>query len=270
MKGEGLARSEAKECVMADSPVWVFSGRIHPERADVNVRGLPSLQFGFDADHAAKAEISIGASQLSVRVTGDLGIDLLTLKNVVQVLSSTVVDALGWGNGCGYTVEVTSCQSPEGHTVFGVNYPELQKDLPAAPADAANLLSLILNDASGELRPLRRALVDFRQAILAPDDTPFYCFRAVEGLMYSFGRNPRKGRQEFCRRLRVETKWITENLERHAREIRHGKVVPVSADLRTRTLLATRTVVERYILLKHLGVEELPLEKFPTLAASDN
>src|SRR5262249_51689904 len=159
--------------------------------------------------------------------------------------------ALGWTNGCGYTVEITGEDGPDGHAVFGVEIPILHESPPAAPADFPGIIPLLVRDPSGTMRPLRRALADFRQAVLSPSDTPFYCFRAVEALMYHFARNPRKGRVELCRRLRIDDNWILQNLERPAGEIRHGKLIAVSNEDRVQAFRSARAVIERFVLLKH-------------------
>lgn len=152
--------------------VYVFGGKVMPERAAVSV---PTFELRVDAKDmgiACEASISIGVSQVSavVKTSGE-EVDLLTLKNVVESLVRAEVDALGYLWGCGYDVEITSVVESSGNqVVFGVGIPELQQtknERPLAFEDVWQVMS--------QSEYLRRALGDLREAIRSPLDTGFHC-----------------------------------------------------------------------------------------------
>src|SRR5689334_12968199 len=109
-------------------PINVFLGQIHPERADVNIK-IPKIQITVDEKHIAEADIFILKSQIVVRITGNMGQDILTTKNLIQGMISLLTDALGWSNGCGYAVEIighTSTNTTEEPSIFGIGIPALE------------------------------------------------------------------------------------------------------------------------------------------------
>jgi hypothetical protein len=253
---------------MNEQTVLVFSGRVHPERAGVTLTGLPPLKLQIGG-HVVQVALTIASSQVTFRLVGELDLDLPTLKNNVQGIVAMTVDAIGWGNGCGYTIEITSWNGENDAGTFGVDIPVLKRDQPESLADAIGVIKLLLGDSEGKLKPLRRALADFRMAMLSADDTPFYCFRAIESLMFCFGRNTKKGRRELCRCLRIDDNWIRKNLEIPAAEVRHGKIVEVSDNDRQIAFLSARTVIERFITLVSRGVEQLPEAEFSLARNND-
>lgn len=242
----------------------VFFGRVHPERANVNIR-LPLIHVGFSREGLLKASVQVDLSQFTARVSGALDEDLFTERNGIGSVAQLFVDVLGLTNGCGYTVEIVGCNRNGGTTIFGCDVPALAGDPPQAPADFQGIASLLLADGEGRLFPLRRALGDFRRAILEPDDTPFHCYRSVEALTYYFGKNPRQGRPKMCAALRIDNNWIRRELEIPAGEIRHGKLVTMTGDDRVRALVGARSVLVRFIEFVSLGLDGLPEDGFPVI-----
>jgi hypothetical protein len=244
----------------------VFFGRVHPERANVHISPL-HLKFGLPGKVDSEITIEIAASQIVARYSGSLNsIDLLSLRNQIQVITAGIIDAFAWANGCGYTVEITGAQLPDGMTIFGVQIPILMNSDELIQQRVNDALGLILNDASGTYRSLRRALADFRAAMLAPDDTPFYCYRAVEALMFFFDRNSRRATPKMCRRLNIEEKWLQKRLEEPSNEIRHGKIVAVSEIERKIAFESAKVVIERFIVMAKRGIESLPIDEFPMIS----
>lgn len=248
---------------MADK-ITFFWGHIHPERTDVQL-SLPELSFGPGPSELTTVQICVAKSQISLRVDGEPPFDLDTLRNVLTSIVTAGVDSLGFANGCGYTVEIVGCHGYLGQRIFGVGIPLLQKLTPNVEDEVARILPLVINDPEGKQRPLRRALTEFRHAILEPDDTPFHCFRAVEALMYYFDRNPRRGREPLCKALQIDNDWLTKTLEVPAGEIRHGKVVPVSESDRARSFRAAKEIISRFITLAESKVNQLSVDRFPVL-----
>jgi len=247
---------------MSNEVERVFFGRVLPERANVNVSPF-KLMAGSTAANLAEVTISIGASQVTARVIGDGGYDLSTLKNVVKTIVSVLVDTLGFEKGCGYQVEITGSDGPEGQIVYGVDFGGLSidGDLPFALLLQAQLL-----DQDSSRACLRRALGDYRRAILEPDDTTFHAFRAVEGLSYAFGRNPKAGIPRMCVSLNLDPGWVQNTLEAPAREVRHGKLVAATHDQRQAALVAARLVMQRYAMWLIGEKQPLPVAQFPPVA----
>ena len=210
----------------------------------------------------SEAVLSIDSSQITIRVTNPLSLDLASLKNAYSVLPQLACDAITWGNGCAYRVEMTSYSSEHETAVFGVDIPALgQPTSEAASTETNRVLRMLFQSTDAQLqRQFRRALADYREAFLSPDDTPELCWRAVEALMYVFERNNERGRRHLCERLRLDEKWLAVTLERPADELRHGKVRLVTHSDRIVALTAAREVLSRFVALMENPDQKLPLQ----------
>lgn len=241
----------------------VFNGRLHPERASVTID--PPRPFIFEASmgHVAQGHLAIYASQIVVSLEVGEPDDVWTMRNAVQTLAASIADIAGWIYGGAFVAEITSFSGPESVRVFPATVPVLVEAADRKRVDVPTLFALLADPISGLF--LRRALGDLRSAILTPDDTAFFCFRAVEALVRSFGQPMRQARAVMCRRLRVDDAWIVEYLQRPSNEVRHGAVVPVSDEDRQRLFLACREVIERYMILVSAKLDILPMGEFPRL-----
>jgi hypothetical protein len=257
---------------MADARSIIFSGRIYPERAYVGVSadgpgGALPLEFQVNTGARIPARILMDSAQVVVAMAAPEPLDdLLTLKNGVQSVVSSLADVVGWQNGCGYTVELTSYASSDGQGVFGVQIPVLA----AKPRriDTPTVFNLIMAGPDGLY--LRRALADLRWAILSPDDTPFFCYRSLEALRRHFPGTARQARASMCTSLRVDDGWVVDCLQKPANEIRHGAVVPVTDLDRQRSLLAAREIIDRYMAWRISDGAGISAVDFPRLHRGDD
>lgn len=245
----------------------VFFGRVHPERANVNISGLPPMQIGFSPDALVEASVRVDVSQVTARVSGALHADPATERNAIRSVAQLLVDIVGFTNGCGYTVEITGCSRQGETTVFGCNIPALAEEPLPSPLDFVAFAALVLNDPDGNRRPLRRALGDFRRAILEPDDTPFHCYRAVEALTYHFDPERSRGWPALRNALHLSEAWIKAELKEPADQVRHGQVTAVTDEVRLRAFRAVRLVIARFTMLLHLRLDELPEQDYPLIAS---
>ncbi len=206
---------------------------------------------------------NIYASQIITKISGETNVDINTLKNTVHGHVAMLADSLGWAKGYGYEVEITGIGSAEAARVFGIEFEGLDP-LSGFPGNAIGIIDLLLKDSENKLLPLRRALKDFRQGILDPQDTPFYAFRSVEALMHYFGTNAKKGRKKLCAELNLTNEWIIDQLEKPAGELRHGKAKNITGTERLHALRAARLVISRFIEYVHQG-GHLSKNEFPTM-----
>lgn len=246
----------------------IFFGRVHPERANVNIYGLPPMQIGFSPGELVDASVRVDASQVTVSLSGILHRDPATERNVIGYVSQLLVDVLGFTNGCGYTVEIVGSSRKGGTTIFGCDIPALSADPPAEPATFESIVSLLVSDPEGNRWPLRRALGDFRRAILEPDDTPFHCYRAVESLTFYFDTERSRGWKALRTALGLDEVWIKSELKKPADLIRHGHVVKLTGEDRLRAFRASRTVITRFVALLHSGLDSLPQSEYPPIRGS--
>lgn len=248
--------------------VAVFFGRVHPERAVVNIDGLSPLRIGLSPDALVEASVRVNVSQVTARVSGTLHPDLATERNAIGSVAQLLVDVLGFTNGCGYTVEIIGSNKNDGTAIFGCDIPALAAEPLEAPVSFGVIANLVLNDTGRKLLPLRRALGDFRRAILDPDDTPFHCYRAVEALTFYFDAERSRGWSALRHALNLDETWIKTELKEPADRIRHGQAVAVTGDDRLRAFRASRTIIARFVTLLHLELPRLPEQDYPIVSSA--
>ncbi len=116
---------------MPETRSIIFTGRIYPERTYVTLKtegpgDVLHLEIGLDSGARLPMRVVIDSSQVIVAMAApEPLVDLLTLKNSVQSVVSSLADVVGWQKGCGYLAEVTSYASSDSQGVFGVQIPVL-------------------------------------------------------------------------------------------------------------------------------------------------
>lgn len=248
---------------------YIFSGKIMPERANVSVSRLSIQVLAEEAGINVDAIVSINASQVSIVIeTTDKNADLSTLKNYVEYLVRTVVDAYGYLSGRGYDVEITFVVDPDGkQTVFGVGIPELEEAQPERPLSFDDLLGVVKKS-----QHLHRALGDLREAIRSPFDTGFFCYRAVECIRQSFVKeenvdNRKPSWKRLGNALRIDRSWI-DKLTEFADPQRHGGTPYMSGKDRVSTMQHAWKVIDRFCVYAYRGFIPLSESEFDILEES--
>lgn len=162
---------------------YVFTGRVLPERVIVSISefkfeipGLPGLPRG-------TLFIEIIQSQIFARFISDNELEEeFTLRNLIEDVSKSLLDALGFFKGYAYDVEIVHAMRPDtgGKRVFGIDIPILKGACDAEGVTLGHIFAVVLAQ-NGIF--FRRALADLREAIKSPQDTGFFCYRAIESLM---------------------------------------------------------------------------------------
>jgi hypothetical protein len=244
---------------------YIFSGKVMPERANVNISALLVKMQAKEAGVSGEATVSVEASQISVVLnTKDMNPDLPTLKNYVEYLIRTIIDAYGYLSGRGYDVEVTSVVDPEGKQgVFGVGIRELEKAEKERPLSFQELLQVMKSPY------LCRALGDLRESIRSPMDSGFFCYRAAECVRQSFreeedGDDSKPSWERLRNALRIDKSWI-EKLKKFADPQRHGATPYMSGEERVSAMQHAWKVVDRFCVYAHQGFKPLSEKDFNML-----
>lgn len=248
---------------------YVFTGLVHPERAHVNINSGP-LEVQFPDGTHIEVKFEISWAQINVLVNSETERNIMDLRFTIEELVTAQVDFLGYKNGCGYQVEITSCMDAkkERPIVFGVavddfhsEYEKIKNspDFKATYHTEANLAFINV--------PLRRALHDLTQAMRGPRDTGFYCFRCLETIRGHFKENEDDDEIVLWKKMGSSLnidRSLSDNIREFAKPQRHGEIAPMSDEQRIQILKYTRQVIDRFIAL--LSKEEkLNSDDFPIL-----
>jgi hypothetical protein len=235
----------------------IFSGVVHPERAQVSIPETTQYLDDLDGNNIGKFTIAISVSQITAHLsTTKEDIDLFTWRNSLQPRIEVLVDSYGFLVGCGYEIEIIKAydvQAKKDH-IFGVNI----ETLPTCESKEELLRRylLLLSLSKGmEGGYIQRCLADLRQAIRNPFDSSLYCFRAVESIrqIYCYRQNidPEKQRSKSWQILRedldLDESLIQNNIQKYAKVIRHGGLSQFTQEERTQMLGTTWNIVHKYI-----------------------
>lgn len=224
---------------------YLATGRIHPERADIN--------FGRMVWHLDQGKVI--ASCESSQVT--IWIDLATIDGYVNAyllaeqFSHIVVGALGFSLGNGYSVELIQITEEDGTPhVFGVR--------PTGATPSATLGFVPHEEVFGHALDLanrdlyfRLALRDYLRAFTDSYDCGTYCYRAIEALKSSFSVRGRGNAWAVMHTaLGTDRSSIESKIKAFADPVRHGNWVsakPSSSLDRWNMLSLTRDVLYKYL-----------------------
>jgi len=247
---------------------YIFSGRTG-ERVSVrfDVKN-PPLKFKVAGIEGQECELSLllsGGIYFSVSVTTERAItDLATFRNQITTICKSIYDAASFLNAVSISIELTSLLEVERNRfwTFEDKVSELLESASERPLETESFFTLaVVNEY------LRSALSDLNEAIISPNDTGFYCYRAVETLMQEFkqpGEESKTAWPKFREALHVSQAWI-EPLTDKSISNRHGELKGLSGKERVFLMKRAWTLVYRFARLKLRKGSTLPLSEFPLL-----
>ena len=244
---------------------YVFSGKILPERAIVNIPPIEINMEATDAGISGTVIVSIVVSQVSIVFNTNSESDIFTLRNYVESTLRTLVDTYGYLSGRGYDVEITSALNDKGgYTVFGVGIGELENAQNERPLSFQQLLT-VMNKSTH----YHRALGDLRESIRSPHDTGFFCYRAVECIRQHFkenndGANDKMSWIRLKESLLIDITWI-KKIQQFADPVRHGDTLYISEKNRLLVMQHAWKVVDRFCVYVYNNFEPISEDEFSLL-----
>ena len=226
--------------------MYVCTGRVHPERADVS---FSRVEMKFEGGGNAVA--SCDASQVTV-VLDDPPVDGWIAAHIMaEDVANIVVGAVGFSLGSGYSVEILQVTEQDGTPhVFGV------RPVGEKPGQTLGMDPYIpaFNRAirlSGRDVFFRLALRDYLRAITEVKDCATYCYRAIEGIKSAFEfKTGTDGWDEMHLTLETEHTVIKNTVKQYADAVRHGNWIrakPTTKMDRWRMLCLTRDILVKYM-----------------------
>ena len=207
-----------------------------------------------------------GGIYLAVDVTAAAAIkDIATFRNQILTVCKSIYDAASFMNAVCVTVELTSLTEVETNRfwTFSDGAPELMESARERPLPTEGFIQLAISNAY-----LRSALSDLNQAMTSPNDTGFFCYRAIETLMQEFKQSGNMDNKEGWQRLRgalqVTQNWI-KPLTDNSISNRHGELKGLSGQQRVFLMKRAWTLVYRFVCLRLQKEAALPASQFPVL-----
>jgi hypothetical protein len=228
-----------------------FSGIIHPERLGLTI-GTIEQGLGSDDVIHGNMKFSISNGQLAAFIEWDNeSEDVFTLRNIIQAAVEPVVNIASFLKGFAFAVEVVRVfdEGLNQSFVFSNEIPTLVERNQRRELTEVKFIYPLCCGPEGLY--LRRCLNDLNLAIKHPDDTGFYCYRALESLKQFFGaltgeKDDRKQWAAMASTLGGKEEDI-KPIKDLAFPARHGVPDPITDQQRKNIFLLTWDIVEKFI-----------------------
>jgi hypothetical protein len=249
---------------------YIFSGRTGEKVSVTFDVKNPPLKVNVSGVEGQSCEVALllsGTIDMALSVKTQKAIsDLSTFRNQMTTLCKGIYDAATFLNGVSLGVELNSLLEVETQRfwTFEDRVPELQQSASERPLETQTFINLAIRNGY-----LRSALSDLNSAIRFPNDTGFYCYRAIETLMQEFkqaGDDNKAAWPKFRAALLVTQTWIKPLTDKSISN-RHGEMTGLSGNERVSLMKQAWTLVYRYARLKLLNATKLPDSDFPLLDA---
>lgn len=228
----------------------LFTGVVRPERAQLTI-GNVAHQLDLASGTTCQVKFNVFNNQLSALVEAEESEDIYTLRNIVKGTIELVTDIVGFVRGYAYDVEIVKVinEDLELSHVFGIQIPALEERNKRTEPEAVNHIYPLCLGVDGKY--LKRALSDLGMAIRHADDTPFYCFRAIESLKQYFGyvtgkTEDKEQWQEMTRAI-GDHRTTVEPIRKLAFPARHGLPDATTDDERKNLFFSAWEIVEAFI-----------------------
>jgi len=198
--------------------------------------------------------VSIILNQVAVWIDSPVEWDIYDLRNVVLTILQNELSAIGYLKGLAYDVEIRRVLNPllGVDCVFGIEMPCIAERNKAIVLD--NAISTIRKKLTEPLGVyLHLCLTDLKSAMKEPNDTSFFCYRAIESLrqhcVAKFSLNPKNkdAHWEKFREIAKCDRTAIMMIKASADAPRHGDVAAMTADERVKLLTTTWDIVDAYL-----------------------
>ncbi len=232
---------------------YLYEGLILPERAQLTLQFEVGFKH-FTSDAIAVARVSILLNQIAVWIDSDVEWNIYDLRNIVKSILQNQVAVIGYLKGYAYEVEIRRVLHHELgiDQVFGIDIPciaERNKSI-----DFEERITAIREKTFGmEGRLLHRCFNDLVMAMKSPDDTGFYCYRAIESLrqhcIIKFQIPPENKSMQWkkLREIAQCKEEVIRAIKESADAVRHGDVIDMTSEDRKTLFLSTWDIVDSYI-----------------------
>ena len=200
----------------------------------------------------SRIKLNIVLNQITVLVYSDVDWDIFDLRNIVKQLVIDYLSIIGYIKGYAYDVEIRQILNPakEIDYVYGIDIRCISdrnqdKDL---NSEVAKILPHWIGE-NGIF--VRRCINDLIMAMKHPDDTAFYCYRALESLRHycrvSFEIEIESDQWKKLSEITNTQKADIEFIREKAFPIRHGDVVGITSGEREEMFLKVWDIVDNFI-----------------------
>lgn len=247
----------------------MVTGQIIPERRAFGHDGLKLFIKDLAAGIDTTLIFSVMDNQFIAKVVGDVGDQSnVMIKHMVSQAERIVLNAMAYTNGSVFDLDVIGViheSHDKSNESVNFHYMDNVHDIIKNRHSAFEIKEIWQLCISDDGLPLRRCLNDLRMALKELNDSPFYCYRAIETTKYHigtrFGETKDKKQWEATRSILQVEKAEINIIKNLADDLRHGKSVSYDGSEWRNIISITWDIVELYI--KYLQEIEKGTKKWP-------
>ena len=232
--------------------LYIIKGIVHPERAQISLGPIDFEIFHPVTSQSAKTNINIALNQDTVIVWADVEWDIFDIRNVAKQLVADQLAMVGYIKGYAYEVEIRQILNTEKQIdyVYGIDMPCIGERNNGKDLNTEVLK--IMSHWSGENGIFfRHCLNDLIMAMKHPDDSAFYCFRALESLKHicrvRFNIDSESEQWKKMSEITGTCKSDIDLIREKAFPARHGDVVGITDEEITSMFLKTWDIVDAFL-----------------------
>lgn len=231
---------------------FLFSGIVHPERLGLTLGTIDQMLASQDGTKLGSMKFSIQNSQITAVMEWENDSeDIFTPRNILKTFVEPILNITEFLKGYAFDIEITKVFESDLNEirVFNNDIPALaERNKTRELTEAKNVYPLC---SGPEGIYLRRCLGDLNMAMKHADDTPFYCYRALESLKQYFGfvngiTGDREQWKSMASALGGKEEDVTP-IKDLAFPARHGIPNPITDSKRKDIFLLTWNIVESFI-----------------------
>lgn len=234
--------------------IYYLQGVIHPRRAQIKEHPFKAKFQHVASGNSAELRAQILMNELSIRVETIDDWDIFDLRNVARYLTQTELALIGYLVGCAYIAEIVrvTCEAKDIDVVYGIDIPSIGNRSRTVDFKAAlSQLKQFCLGKSGVF--FQRCMNDLLLAMQHPEDTAFFCYRALEALKNHFISNVcnppanKSAQWEEFRSLVQCSRADIDFIKNEADPLRHADNLIFSREDRETLFARTWDIVEAYV-----------------------
>jgi len=231
--------------------MYIIKGIVHPERAPISLGPLKFSIHHPTTKNNAEINFNIVLNQITLLIDTSNEWNIYDLKNMAKQLVADHLAIIGFIKGYAYEVEIRQILNPEKEIdqVYGIDIPCIEKR--NKKMKISHDFPKIMAHIQGELGLyVKRCLNDLIASMKYPDDTGFYCYRAIESLKQyckeKFNISKEADQWKKFREITGYKKDDIDIVKNFADPVRHGDVINMTSENREKIFLKTWDIIEGF------------------------
>ena len=232
---------------------YIFEGIVLPERAQLTFK--KTIEFThISSSISGRADLSILLNKVCVWVDTQVEWDIFDLRNTVRYMVQNELSIIGYLYGYAYDLEIVRVLNRALNIdyVFGIDIGCIvERNSKINKEELMKVIRDKIQDDEGVF--LHRCFSDLSMAIKVPEDTGFYCYRAIESLLQHCVAKFNllsQGKPKQWQKLRDIAKCGKETILRiknFADPTRHGNISLITSEERRELFIDTWNIVDEYL-----------------------